>query len=76
MTYQIRITEASGDVVSTQDVDASDRSAGERRQAEHWNENYGHTADRYMSELLEDGQVVSTIGGWDEDDDEGEDEDA
>lgn len=70
MTYQIRITEASGDVVSFDTIDAVDRADGERQQTAHWNEHYGHTADRYMSELLEDGEVVSTIGGWDEDDDE------
>lgn len=68
MTYQIRITEASGDVVSLDTIEAVDRADGERRQTAQWNERYGHTADRYMSELLEDGEVVSTIGGWDEDD--------
>lgn len=69
MEYQIRITEASGDIVTTERIAATDRSDAQRRQTEHWNEGYGHTADRYMSELLEDGDVVSTIGGWDEDED-------
>ena len=70
MTYQIRITEASGDVVSTEDVDAADQAAAARLHAHHWNDIYGHTADRYMSELLEDGAVIDTIGGWDEEDED------
>lgn len=73
MTYQIRITEASGDVVSTETIGAAQRGDAERAQSAHWNDNYGHTADRYKSELLEDGEVVSTIGGWDEDEEDGDD---
>ena len=68
MKYLIKITEASGDVSSTHPVEAESRQAAEAIQTENWNANHAHT-DRYKSELFEDGELINTIGGWDEDDD-------
>jgi hypothetical protein len=72
MNYSIRITAASGDVVSVNRLEAEDQATAERLQADHWNGKYGHTADRFQSELLKDGEVVSTIGGWDDDEEDGD----
>ena len=67
--YEIRVTEASGDFVSLERVREASQAEAERTHAAHWNEHYGHTSDRYLSELLRDGEVVSAIGGWEEDED-------